>query len=160
MFWLSSNFKHSGWLPTSVNACCIDLYYSNSQTDLVMVLPSGNFERFGWTADSNEQLLHRSRLIVFDLDSWHTLIQSCMGLLSDNFKRFGLTADFSEHLMHSSLLIEFTDRLVDGFTIGQLQAIWVGSRFQWTLVASISAHRIRWPKGWCFDYRATSSVLS
>jgi hypothetical protein len=53
-----------------------------------------------------------------------------MGLLSDNFKRFGLTADFSENLLRSSLLIEITDRLVDGFTIGQLQAIWVGSRFQ------------------------------
>jgi hypothetical protein len=53
-----------------------------------------------------------------------------MGLLSDNFKRFEMKADFSEHLMHSSLLIEFTDRLVDSFTIGQLQASWVGSRFQ------------------------------
>jgi hypothetical protein len=59
-----------------------------------------------------------------------------MGLLSDNFNRFGLTADFSEHLMHSSLLIEFIDRLVDGFTIGQLQAIWVIPKRQPTSVST------------------------
>ena len=110
MFWLSSNFKHSGWLPTSVSTCCIDLYYSNSQTELVMVLPSGNFERFGWAADSSEQLLHRSRLIVFDdpnADSFDYRAPSSAS---------GWRPTLVRNLRLRSWLMSYADSIVHGFT--------------------------------------------
>ena len=55
----------SGLQTTSVNICCIDIDWSYSLTQTLMVWLPGKFKRFGLTADFSEHLKPRSWLTAY-----------------------------------------------------------------------------------------------